>query len=178
MHICTYSPSCKWCRWVHIDIIRWLGLFPRWISTCNWSFRHCDITWSTQVLCFKCLLRHWNTQSNISWQEHHDRRRRWTKCTPSAAAANAEHLLLVVCPRSCSYARTRCFWPAACPRTGRRAPSLACGTGGWVATSTLQWTPQLKVSASFINEIAASHVWLSPSHVWQQNSTLEFSHSA
>ncbi len=28
------------------------------------------------------------------------------------------------------------FWPVARPRIGWRAPSLACGSGGWVATST------------------------------------------
>ncbi len=55
------------------------------------------------------------------------------KCQ-SRAKLGAVRLLLVFCPRSRSCARTRCFWPAACPRTGRRPPSLACGTGEWVAT--------------------------------------------
>ena len=63
--------------------------------------------------------------------------RRSTLCpTVSPATAAAECVLLVTCLWSCFCAWTRCLWPAACPRMGRRALSLACGTGEWVATST------------------------------------------
>ncbi len=78
-----------------------------------------------------------NTDSSGSSSS--DRQHRGTERAFSAATADAECLLLVICPRSCSCARKRCFWHVgvvARPRTGRRAPLLACGTQGLEATST------------------------------------------
>ncbi len=84
-------------------------------------------------------------------------------------------------PPTFQYARTWCFWPVACPRTGWRVPSLrrkhqnsaATGTALLSTNDTLsalasQWALETLQNYSM-------HEWLSRLHIECGNSTLKHS---
>ncbi len=55
--VLPYNIQC--CHLVHTVVKGfWLGMFPSGISTCNWSFRLWDRTFSTEDNHLECLLRH------------------------------------------------------------------------------------------------------------------------